>query len=112
MPRDVVKNPDIKSSHAAFSSLEWSTIENLGVENDRYSAFLYAESLRTIPAVVRKWWHSSNTRKAQLIEKITQNYVTPILCQQDLSALTNKKEKDGKDNMQIKGKTQFHSRLQ
>lgn len=72
------------------------------IANDRYAAFLYAESLRTVPAVCRKWWHSSNTRQAQLVEKITQNYVSPILCQQDLSALTSRKERDGKDNMHIR----------
>lgn len=77
-------------------------ISDSAVENDRYAAFLYAESLRTIPAVVRKWWHASSTRKAQLVEKVTQNYVSPILCQQDLTVLTSKKEKDGKDNMQIR----------
>lgn len=72
------------------------------INNDRYAAFLYAEILRTVPAIVRKWWHASNTRKAQLVEKVTQNYVSPIICQQDLSALTNRKEKDGKDNMHIR----------
>lgn len=72
------------------------------VNNDRYAGFLYAECLRTVPAVVRKWWHASNNRKAQLVEKVTQNYVSPIICQQDLAALTNRKEKDGKDNMHIR----------
>lgn len=37
-----------------------------------------------------------------MIEKITQNYVSPILCQQDLTNLTSRKDKDGKDNMSIK----------
>lgn len=68
----------------------------------RYAAFMYTESLRTIPAVVRKWWHSLNSRDAQIVEKITQNYVSPILCQQDLTVLTTRKEKDGKDNMHIR----------
>lgn len=72
------------------------------MDAERYSAFLYAESLRTVPAVVRKWWHASNTRQAQLIEKITQNYVSPILCKQDLENLINRNQKDGKDNMQIR----------
>lgn len=72
------------------------------VEIDRYAAFLYAESLKTVPAIVRKWWHASNTRQAQLVEKVTQNYVSPILCQQDLANLTKRKEKDGKDNMHIR----------
>lgn len=63
---------------------------------------MYTESLRTIPAVVRKWWHSLNSRDAQIVEKITQNYVSPILCHQDLTVLTTRKEKDGKDNMHIR----------
>lgn len=51
---------------------------------------------------MRKWWHAANTRQAQLVEKITQNYVSPILCQQDLAGLTSRKDRDGKDNMTIK----------
>lgn len=68
--------------------------------------YLYAESLRTVPAVVRKWWHASNTKKAQLVERVTGNYFSPTLCQQDLQVLTSKKEKDGKDNMNIRVLTQ------
>lgn len=69
------------------------------MNNHRYAAFIYAESLRTIPAIVRKWWHASNTRQAQLVEKITQNYVSPILCQQDLTVLINRNENN---NMNIR----------
>lgn len=102
MPREIVKNADA-SVKITFASLEWKDIEDgKTVDNDRYSAHLYAESLKIIPAVVRKWWHASSTRKAQLIEKITQNYFSPSLCQQDLTLLTSRKAKDGKDNMNIR----------
>lgn len=70
------------------------------IQIERYAAFLYAECLRTLPAVVRKWWHASNTRQAQIIDKITMNNVSPILCQEELSALVVKKDKE-KDNMHV-----------
>lgn len=70
------------------------------IQIERYAAFLYAECLRTLPAVARKWWHASNTRQAQIIDKITMNNVSPILCQEELSALVVKKDKE-KDNMHV-----------
>ncbi|KAG5681757.1 hypothetical protein PVAND_011166 [Polypedilum vanderplanki] len=73
---------------------------------ERYSSFLYLESLRHIPAIVRKWWHRSSTRQAHTIDKITTNYVSPILCQEDFTTLTNKKDRDGRNSMQIKVLTQ------
>lgn len=61
-----------------------------------------------MPAIVRKWWHASSTRQTQfLIEKLTANYVSPILCQEDLGALANMKDRiDGRNNMQIRVLTQ------
>jgi hypothetical protein len=51
---------------------------------------------------VRKWWHASQGRQAQVIDKITSNYVSPILCHEDLTVLTNSKDRDGRSNMQIR----------
>jgi hypothetical protein len=73
---------------------------------ERYSAFLYVECLRQIPAIVRKWWHSSSPRQAQLIDKLTANYVSPILSAEDLTALTTRMDRDGRNSMQIRVLTQ------
>lgn len=56
--------------------------------------------LRSLPAVVRKWWHDTNPRQATLVDKITTNFVSSQLCQEELRALIEKKEKH--KNMQIK----------
>ncbi|CAO1404688.1 unnamed protein product [Diamesa hyperborea] len=103
MPADILKNPDSSTKYGQnlFSTLKWSEITGTNIQIERYAAFLYAECLRTLPAVARKWWHASNTRQAQIIDKITMNNVSPILCQEELSALVVKKDKE-KDNMHIK----------
>lgn len=31
MPRDIVKNPDVKSNHVAFSSIDWKQIEGMTI---------------------------------------------------------------------------------
>lgn len=43
-----------------------------------------------------------STRQAQVIDKITANYVSPILCSEDLTTLTAMNEKDTRNNMQIR----------
>lgn len=82
-------------------NLQSTLLLDATVSNEKFAAHLYAECLRTIPVIVRRWWHSSTSRQAQIVEKITQNNFSPMLSQQDLTILT-KREKDGKDNMQIK----------
>ena len=70
------------------------------LSSEHYAAFLYTQALRVLPAVVRKWYNGSNTRQAQLVDKITTKYVTPIICQEELSALITKRERE-KDNMNV-----------
>lgn len=55
--------------------------------------------LRHLPAVVRKWWNESNVRQKTFVDKLTTNYVSNLLCQEELRAITNKKEKH--ENMQV-----------
>ncbi|KAL7037401.1 hypothetical protein ACKWTF_009198 [Chironomus riparius] len=104
MPREILKNPDIstKLGHTAFSTLDWKDIQDSKIDIERYSAFLYGESLRVVPAIVRKWWHACSTRQAQVIDKLTANYVSPILCNEDLTVLTNMKEREGRNSMNIR----------
>jgi hypothetical protein len=60
---------------------------------------MYLRVLKTLPAIARKWWHSCNQKQAQIVEKITANYVTPLICQEELTALLNRKEE--RDNLNV-----------
>lgn len=68
--------------------------------HNRYGAHIYTQCLRFIPAIVRKWWNGSNQRQSSLVEKITTNFVSTHLCQDEFSALIQRKDKS--DNMNIK----------
>jgi hypothetical protein len=46
---------------------------------------MYLRVLKTLPAIARKWWHSCNQKQAQIVEKITANYVTPLFLLCDMS---------------------------
>lgn len=82
----------------AYQYFIFSLIEpNISVS--RYAAFLYTQILRILPAIVRKWCNGANPKQAQIIEKITGNYVTPMICQQELLALLNKSEES--DNLDV-----------
>lgn len=66
---------------------------------EQYSCFIYAQTLRHLPAVARKWWHDSNPRQKTLVDKITTCFVSPMICQEELRSLVEKREKH--ENMQI-----------
>ena len=70
---------------------------------EKYACHLYAQTLRFLPAVVRKWWHGTNHRHAAIIEKITTNCVSNVLCQEELQSLVEKREKQ--ENMHVSLKT-------
>lgn len=75
-------------------------ILDTNISPDRYACHTYGQMLRYLPAIVRKWWHDLNSRYSALVEKITTNCVSTILCQEELRGLIEKKEKY--ENMQIK----------
>lgn len=47
--------------------------------------WLYASALAQLPALVRQWWTSLETKIAQVVEKVTSVYVSPHLCSQELN---------------------------
>lgn len=100
IPRTLIKSPDIclQLGFSLFSPNE-PNYEDVSIE--RLAAFLYSKSLRVIPVLVRKWWHGTNPKIAHLIDKITVNYVSPILCTEELTTLISKKEKDGNMNIRV-----------
>jgi hypothetical protein len=100
MPRKILKCPDIclQIGFSSFSPIE-PNYEEITIE--RFASYLYSKALRVMPVLVRKWWHGTDSKIAHLIEKITINYVSPILCTEELTALVNKKEKDGNMNIRV-----------
>lgn len=67
---------------------------------ERYACHLYTQSLRFLPAVVRRWWNGLNHRHAAIVGKVTSNCVSSLLCQDEFQSLIERKDKQ--DNMQIK----------
>lgn len=66
---------------------------------ERYACHLYTEVLRKLPAVVRKWWNTSQSRQKNFVDNLTTNYVSSLICSEELKAIANRKEKH--ENMQV-----------
>ncbi|XP_076673514.1 E3 ubiquitin-protein ligase listerin [Andrena cerasifolii] len=65
---------------------------------DHIVCWLYTNSLRHLPVLVRQWWSTADSRVNTAVDKITTHYVSPMLCQEELlnSKLHNI------ENMQVK----------
>lgn len=46
---------------------------------------VYFTALSQLPALVRQWWSDAETRTAQIVECVTAAYVSPQLCNQELT---------------------------
>ncbi|KZC08965.1 E3 ubiquitin-protein ligase listerin [Dufourea novaeangliae] len=64
---------------------------------DHIVCWLYRNSLRHLPVLVRQWWSTSDSRVSAAVDKITTHYVSPMLCQE---LLNNKLQNI--ENMQVK----------
>ncbi|KAK9879336.1 hypothetical protein WA026_004187 [Henosepilachna vigintioctopunctata] len=62
--------------------------------------WIYSLTLSQLPVLVRQWWSVTDSKTAQLVERITSTYVAPLLCAQELSDI-RKYERSFK-NMTIK----------
>ncbi|KOC69982.1 E3 ubiquitin-protein ligase listerin [Habropoda laboriosa] len=65
---------------------------------DHIVCWLYTNSLRHLPVLVRQWWSTADSRVSAAVDKITTHYVSPMLCQEEL--LNNKLQNI--ENMQVK----------
>ena len=63
------------------------------------SCQVYFECVSAAPAVVRYWWSSLDRRVQQIVDKFTSTYVSPLLIQQEVSAVGNSDLKF--DNMTV-----------
>lgn len=55
--------------------------------------WIYSFALSQLPAIVRQWWSSRETRTAQIVEKVTATFVSPQLCNQELAAVAQHENK-------------------
>ncbi|XP_076655771.1 E3 ubiquitin-protein ligase listerin [Halictus rubicundus] len=69
---------------------------------DHIVCWLYRNSLRHLPVLVRQWWSASDSKVSAAVDKITTHYVSPMLCQEMLS---NKPQNI--ENMQVKVQSTF-----
>lgn len=100
MPTEVLRSQDVKAAGTAyFASLTWKQIAIDGITPERYACYLYTLALKYLPAVVRRWWTNSHQRQKSLVDKITTAFVSTQLCNDELRALLDKKEKH--DSFQI-----------
>ncbi|XP_041773916.1 E3 ubiquitin-protein ligase listerin [Anopheles merus] len=102
MPPELLRNPDSCAVYgqAMFASLEWNQIKNPNTKLERYACHLYAQTLRHLPVILRRWFNGLNHRYSTIVSKITANSVSGLLCQEEFQALLERK--DRQDNMQIK----------
>ncbi|XP_017135075.1 E3 ubiquitin-protein ligase listerin [Drosophila miranda] len=100
MPVDLLKNHGAKvHSNGVFKELTWSQLKDRQLPLERYVCHLYTEVLRKLPAVVRKWWNTSQSRQKNFVDNLTTNYVSSLICSEELKAIANRKEKH--ENMQV-----------
>ncbi|KAL3280344.1 hypothetical protein HHI36_017833 [Cryptolaemus montrouzieri] len=55
--------------------------------------WVYFLTLSQLPALVRQWWSGTETRIAQIVERITSAYVSPLLCNQELADISRHEKK-------------------
>ncbi|XP_076246293.1 E3 ubiquitin-protein ligase listerin [Calliopsis andreniformis] len=70
---------------------------------DHIVCWLYTNSLRHLPVLVRQWWSTADSKVSAAVDKITTYYVSPILCQEEF--LNNKLH--NMENMQVKVDPKF-----
>uniref|UniRef100_A0A034VRR7 E3 ubiquitin-protein ligase listerin n=1 Tax=Bactrocera dorsalis TaxID=27457 RepID=A0A034VRR7_BACDO len=100
MPVEVLKNHDSKFlSCEIFNRLSRKQLNDENLTLERYACHLYIEVLKKLPAVVRKWWSVSPSRQKAFVDKLTINYVSPLICEEELKAIGANKERH--ENMQV-----------
>ncbi|XP_073835872.1 E3 ubiquitin-protein ligase listerin-like isoform X2 [Musca autumnalis] len=100
MPVEILKNHSTKQlNNDIFKGLAWSQIRDNNLSLEKYTCHLYTDVLSKLPAVVRKWWNTSPSRQKTFVDTLTTNFVSPIICQEELMAIAGKKDKH--ENMQV-----------
>ncbi|XP_046806997.1 E3 ubiquitin-protein ligase listerin [Lucilia cuprina] len=103
MPAEILRNHSTKQlNNDIFKGLTWTQIKDPNLSLEKYVCHLYTDVLSKLPAVVRKWWNTSPSRQKTFVDTLTTNFVSPIICQEELMAIASKKDKH--ENMQVRKK--------
>lgn len=51
---------------------------------DHIVCWLYTNSLRRLPVLVRQWWSTADSRVSAAVDKVTTHYISSMLCQEEL----------------------------
>ncbi|KAI4457621.1 zinc finger protein [Holotrichia oblita] len=60
---------------------------------ERMACWVYANAVTQLPALVRQWWSSIETRVNQVVDRVTSAYVSPQLCAQELADVATHENK-------------------
>ncbi|XP_055844487.1 E3 ubiquitin-protein ligase listerin [Episyrphus balteatus] len=102
MPVEILKNHDSKlMNNELFKDVNWKKTKSENLQIDKYACHLYSMALSKLPAVVRKWWNGSYSRQKVFVDKLTTNFVSEIICHDELSTLGKMNDKDKHNNMQV-----------
>ncbi|KAK0182335.1 hypothetical protein PV327_000484 [Microctonus hyperodae] len=52
---------------------------------DHVVCWVYGNCLRHLPVLARQWWSTTDSRVGNVVERITTMYVSPVLCQEELT---------------------------
>ncbi|XP_043272085.1 E3 ubiquitin-protein ligase listerin [Venturia canescens] len=88
MPVEILQDSKTKSSKFTeiFSTLPSFEFRESWTEwrLDHIVCWLFTNSLRHLPVLVRQWWGTADSRISAAVEKITTLYVSPMLCKEEL----------------------------
>lgn len=62
-------------------------------ELEHMVCWIYYSTLLQLPALVRQWWSRVEIRIAQIVERITSAYVSPILINREMEDITQHEKK-------------------
>ncbi|EFN67901.1 Zinc finger protein 294 [Camponotus floridanus] len=101
MPVEVLQDNKKKTAKLleAFTTVPSFNFEESWTEwkVDHIVCWLYTNCLRHLPVLVRQWLSTADSKVSAIIDKITNHYISPMLCQEELNnRLLNV------ENMQIK----------
>ncbi|KAG5439588.1 hypothetical protein PCANB_002164 [Pneumocystis canis] len=100
-----LNNRSINSIEISRDINQWKNIDNTKIEMQSLSAYTYLFILKYVPSLARNWWiNCKNRQLTQLVEMITEKYISPILIEEeiDLVLLESVQLKMNDNNIHVK----------
>lgn len=99
MPIEILKNHDSKiTNNEIFKTMNWNQLKDRNISVEKFACHTYTQMLKYLPAIVRKWWNATNARQKTFIDKLTTNFVSNLICNEELRSIS-KHEKH--ENMKV-----------